>query len=953
MPFVKTEPSNIDSELAAQMPPTGFTSPVFPTPPSPTLNRAKYVVGVCAMDCKARSKPMRYILNRLLAYGDFEIVIFGDKTILDEDIEKWPGCDFLISFFSSGFPLEKAIQYTKLRRPYSVNSLPMQHLLWDRRIVLTILNKIGVPTPYRLAVSRDGGPTIEPEAAKAFKRRNGMDLEQLIKDTYPSELDLEILEDGIRVNGETLSKPYVEKPVDGEDHNINIYFSGGEGGRRLFRKVGNKSSEYDKDLIRPRDEGSFIYEQFMNVDNAEDVKVYTVGPNYTHAETRKSPVVDGHVKRNTDGKEIRYCVELTPEEKEMARRLSAAFGQTICGFDLLRVNGKSYVIDVNGWSFVKGSESYYDNCARILSDAFKRSVRRRNSIIDIPPEISPEHSWRLKGFVAVLRHADRTPKQKFKIYVTSKPFVDLLQGSEKEVVFRQKHQLAEFQSATVIAKNEKLEDEEKLDAILEILNKKSEMPGTKVQLKPHFEMESGNLVKIQLIVKWGGEFTHAGLHQARDFGNNLRKDMIIMNRNLLQNNVKIYSSSERRVRATADVFARSFLDGADNLEGIITESKVLLDDSNAAKEQCDRVKIKLKEALSSVPDSTEGTSDQSSRKSQTNHPGVIAKEIVSLMRQLRQIMRNNFASMDIDSIQRRWCCHESPALFKERWERHFKDFCFDDDSDDVESNSSASEIDREEQNVHLFAPSKIPELYDTLKYDALHNRAFMTTIFVDQDAIPPPRKSDVSDTYSRASTESNLWKADDGLQDLKRLYHCVRILFDFIAPQEFGMTDEEQREIGMLISLPLMKKIMKDLEEIQELDDPRTRLYFTKESHVHTLLNLIFQTGIPTKTPRSMLPELDYLTQITFELYERQLSSTEKEHSLRIGFSPGAHYDSVLDLQMDAEHCLKTAPRRTLVGHLPLEEILNRSWSCIKQPDTVEIERQIEECKLYYAQEDD
>lgn len=53
------------------------------------------------------------------------------------------------------------------------------------------------------------------------------------------------------------------------------------------------------------------------------------------------------------------------------------------------------------------------------------------------------------------------------------------------------------------------------------------------------------------------------------------------------------------------------------------------------------------------------------------------------------------------------------------------------------------------------------------------------------------------------------------------------------------------------------------------------------------------------------------LTQITFELYERNRhNGTDKEYSLRIAFSPGAHYDSVLDLHMDAEHCLKVAPRK-------------------------------------------
>jgi len=137
-------------------------------------------------------------------------------------------------------------------------------------------------------------------------------------------------------------------------------------------------------------------------------------------------------------------------------------------------------------------------------------------------------------------------------------------------------------------------------------------------------------------------------------------------------------------------------------------------------------------------------------------------------------------------------------------------------------------------------------------------------------------------------------KADARLERLRELFLYSKIMFDFVGPQEYGITDAEKLEIGLLTSLPLLRAIVTDLEDMQASAEGKSSFYFTKESHIYTLLNCIIEGGIETKIERNKIPELDYLSTIGFELYESQNVTADDEgesFNYRLVLFPSLQYN--------------------------------------------------------------
>eukprot|EP00980_Cylindrotheca_fusiformis_P002958 scaffold683_cov124-Cylindrotheca_fusiformis.AAC.27 len=758
--------------------------------------------------------------------------------------------------------------------------------------------------------------------------------------------------------------------------------------------------------------------------------MYTVGPEYGHAEARKSPAVDGKVQRNKDGKEVRFPVILTLSEKEIARRIVLGFKQFVCGFDLLRVqeghNVVSYVCDVNGWSFVKNSRKYYDDCAQILTEHVLAAVRpeinlgfstldplltnveessltgflRRfteksrkeaqspnqrsdnNSVgsatiaatkleegaipvRDIPGDLVSEpaslsasahnssddltklarmqkirsyenfsgvHKEELRCVIAVVRHGDRTPKQKLKVKMKEPLILQYFHkhcdNPTKDLKVKAKAPMTEFlvtvrKILATIGKKTEFSNKQtiyQLRHMRDILERwKIAGLNRKLQIKPKAwkeDEETGvqTCTQVHLILKWGGNLTKLGEMQAIRLGQRFRQDMypdspgggILRLHSTFRHDLKIKTSDEGRVMKTGAAFAKGLLELEGEIPPILVSlvhkekgSMHMLDPSGDkdAKLELDECKEKITANLQQDIDYREMSQEDRERM-------VGPTDLTSLHDALAEIGNPRKTLMEI---------HKTMGYLIEQLEEMLDMMGSGDEMrmSDGEGLKGENEDDVALSGVKLYKGETLLELTERWRF--IHKRLYDP----DEDKFDLSRVPDVHDNVRF----DVLHNPHLGLTStLEKLYELAKCMADCVVPQEYGTTCSEKRSVGIKICSSLLEKIRSDLL-IARTDNKadmryminmdysadlpintmgrriRTRLYFTSESHLHTLLNVLRFAGEKDDIFShsgfeyiNQTPELCYLTQVVFRLFEDTGRSMEDPRRFRVEvlFSPGA-----------------------------------------------------------------
>ncbi|CAG9837446.1 unnamed protein product [Diabrotica balteata] len=546
--------------------------------------------------------------------------------------------------------------------------------------------------------------------------------------------------------------------------------------------------------------------------------------------------------------------------------------------------------------------------------------------LDDPPIVPTTFGkmMELRCVVAVIRHGDRTPKQKMKVEVRHPKFFEIFEKYDgykhghvklkrpkqlQEILDIARSLLTEIQLHEADPEIEEKQGKlEQLKAVLEMyghfsgINRKVQMkyqPKGRPRGSSSDDVDKPAEPSLVLILKWGGELTPAGRIQAEELGRIFRCMYpggqgrhlageyagaqglgLLRLHSTFRHDLKIYASDEGRVQMTAAAFAKGLL----ALEGELTPILVqmvksantngLLDNDCDSSKYQNMCKTRLHELMQIDRDFTQEDKEKINPCNSTSIADALefVKNPVKCCKHVHELIKNLLGIVQIkkeDPKSRDAVLYhgETWELMGRRWGKIEKDFFTKNKTFDI---------------------SKIPDIYDCIKYDLQHNQH---TLQFDQ---------------------------------AEELYTYAKYLADIVIPQkkEYGLTSQEKLTIGQGICTPLLKKIKADLQRnIEETGEEnvnrlnpryshgvsspgrhvRTRLYFTSESHIHSLITVLRHGGLvdvkkDEQWRRAMeyvscVSELNYMSQIVIMLYEDPTKDpcSEERFHIELHFSPGVN----------------------------------------------------------------
>ena len=211
-----------------------------------------------------------------------------------------------------------------------------------------------------------------------------------------------------------------------------------------------------------------------------------------------------------------------------------------------------------------------------------------------------QHQEELRCVIAIIRHGDRTPKQKLKVKMGEPLILEYFHkhtdDPKKDLKIKDKQPMTEFLNTvkTMLGRLEveakkTVEEENKKKVNKKLVNQLRHMRDVlerwkisglnrKLQIKPlkfKEDEESGvtSCTEVQLVLKWGGNLTKLGEKQAITLGKRTRQELypdspgggILRLHSTFRHDLKIKTSDEGRVMKTAAAFAKGMLE----LEGEI------------------------------------------------------------------------------------------------------------------------------------------------------------------------------------------------------------------------------------------------------------------------------------------------------------------------------------------------------------------------------------------------